>query len=388
MTQEEKNRIATALIVIANNCNVIADTLDADLTADSDENGEPTVSPKKSIKTNGISRKAKEDSEDLPDLDGEITEDDLKGLSFNNLRKIAKQLGADTTGSRAEVIEHILEAKNGGEDEDDEPAPKKSTKKGTAKPDKKSPIKMANKPDDEDDEDNSDDTNDEPEDEIEAQVNEAVADMSTEEIADFLADSGIRAKGKREALIAAVVKAVRDGTIELEDDGEDEKQSAPKSGKKSTKNPDKNAEPADGEDDGEDEDEDEDEDDDTEYGVNDFDNPDMTAKRKKALQKYRKGLEEDFESGEITEDELREWAADGGYDKKALKKMSGEQLLEEYYNATALLFDDEGNEIDPEDDDHEPYEVNGVPYCCGSPLTYDKRHKIYKCEVCGGEYEE
>lgn len=373
MTNEEKSRIATALVVIANNFNVIAETLGVDDVADDfDENGTP-VTQKKAAKSNGISRKAKEDGEDLPDLDGEITEDDLKGLSFNNLRKIAKQLGADTTGSRTEVIEHILEAKNGGksedEDEDDEPKSKKSTKKTAAKSDKKSPIKMAKK-------------SDEDEDEIEAKVNEAVADMSTEEIADFLADSGIRVKGKREALIAAVVKAVRDGTIELEDDGEDEDEKpAPKSDKKSAKKVDKSK--------SDDEDEDsEDDEDDTEYGVNDFDNPDMTAKRKKALQKYRKSLDSDFENGDITEDELREWATDNGYDAKAVKKMKGEKLLDEYYNATALLIDDEGNEIDTEGDDHEPYEVNGVPYCCGSPLTYDKKHKTYKCEICGGEYEE
>lgn len=375
MTNEEKSRIATALVVIANNFNVIAETLGVDDVADDfDENGTP-VTQKKAAKSNGISRKAKEDGEDLPDLDGEITEDDLKGLSFNNLRKIAKQLGADTTGSRTEVIEHILEAKNGGksedEDEDDEPKSKKSTKKTAAKSDKKSPIKMAKKSDEDEDED-----------EIEAKVNEAVADMSTEEIADFLADSGIRVKGKREALIAAVVKAVRDGTIELEDDGEDEDEKpAPKSDKKSAKKVDKSK--------SDDEDEDsEDDEDDTEYGVNDFDNPDMTAKRKKALQKYRKSLDSDFENGDITEDELREWATDNGYDAKAVKKMKGEKLLDEYYNATALLIDDEGNEIDTEGDDHEPYEVNGVPYCCGSPLTYDKKHKTYKCEICGGEYEE
>lgn len=341
MTNEEKSRIATALVVIANNFNVIAETLGVDDVADDfDENGTP-VTQKKAAKSNGISRKAKEDGEDLPDLDGEITEDDLKGLSFNNLRKIAKQLGADTTGSRTEVIEHILEAKNGGKSEDED------------------------------------------EDEIEAQVNEAVADMSTEEIADFLADSGIRVKGKREALIAAVIKAVRDGTIELEDDGEDEDEKpAPKSDKKPTKKADKSKS------DVEDEEEDGEDDEDAEYGVNDFNNPDMTAKRKKALQKYRKSLNSDFENGDITEDELREWATDNGYDAKAVKKMKGEKLLEEYYNATALLIDDEGNEIDTEGDDHEPYEVNGVPYCCGSPLTYDKKHKTYKCEICGGEYEE
>lgn len=379
MTNEEKSRIATALVVIANNFNLIAETLGVDDIADDfDENGTPATQ-KKATKSNGISRKAKEDGEDLPDLDGEITEDDLNGLSFNNLRKIAKQLGADTTGSRTEVIEHILEAKNGGkgedEDEDDAPKSNKSTKKTAAKPDKKSPIKMAKKSDEDEDADDED----EDEDEIEAQVNEAVADMSTEEIADFLADSGIRVKGKREALIAAVIKAVRDGTIELEDDGEDEDEKpAPKSDKKSAKKADKSKSDEDGEDDEED----------AEYGVNDFNNPDMTSKRKKALQKYRKSLDSDFENGDITEDELREWATDNSYDAKSVKKMKGEKLLEEYYNATALLIDDEGNEIDTEGDDHEPYEVNGVPYCCGSPLTYDKKHKTYKCEICGGEYEE
>ena len=33
------------------------------------------------------------------------------------------------------------------------------------------------------------------------------------------------------------------------------------------------------------------------------------------------------------------------------------------------------------------YTVNGVPYCCGRPLSYDEDEGKYVCEHCGGEYE-
>ena len=354
---EQKAKIISALTAISENINTIIDVFSSE---DIEEE-----KPSKPTKINGVSRKAKEDEEVLPDIEGDITEDDLKELSFNNLRKIAKQLGADTTGSRKEVIEHILEAKKSETDEDvEEDGEDEEEEKPVAK---KSPIKMKKRADEEDEE--------EPEDEVELQVNEAVKDMTTEEIADFLADSGIRAKGKREALIAAVVKAVREGTIELEDD-EDEDNDVSEPEDEDTEDNDTDTDDTDGED--------------TEYGVNDVDNPEMTAARKKALEKHRKTLNTDFKNGDITEEDLREWAVENGVaTEKEVKKMKDKQLLDLYFEETALYFDDGGKEIDSTgSEEHEAYEVNGVPYCCGTPLTYDKKHKTYKCEVCGSEYEE
>ena len=58
-------------------------------------------------------------------------------------------------------------------------------------------------------------------------------DMENEDIADILAEVGISAKGKRETLIDKLVKAVREGLVEFDeedeevDDEEDDIEEAP-----------------------------------------------------------------------------------------------------------------------------------------------------------------
>lgn len=294
------------------------------------------------------SRKEREASEKLPDVSNGLTREQLNGLSYNNLKRLAKEMGIPATGARDELTEKILSYDgevpnpNAPADEEETPAPAKTTHKVGKKPE---PVE---EPEDEEEEDP-----------IVAKVMEAVADMTNEEIADVLADVGVKAKGKRQSLISAVIDAVKDGKIDLDDDEdeESEEEETPVSN--------------------------ESEESEEEFDVNDPENPDMTEERKTALEAYKSEVETDFSEGAITRDQIVEWLNEYHGTKDKMKKKSDEELVEEYTYYSSLLINDEGEM--PEEDG--AYTVNGVPYCCGHELAYDEDNETYICETCGAEYE-
>lgn len=353
----------------------------------SDEEATAKVAPApvKSDKTKTTEKKTPAKAAEAdPDTDGEITEEYLEGLSYNNLKKLAKQLGITAVGAREELVEKILTL-NGGEadgadeadddDEDDKPAKTSPKKSAPAK----KPLGKKSAPEPEP-EDEDEDDEDEEEDPIVTSVNEAVKDMTDEEIADFLTDVGIRAKGKRQALIAAVVKAVREGKIELDDEDEEEENPVRESRRtdSKTKAPDKKSKKSKNEPE-EEEDEDEKESDD----INDPDNEDMTDERREAIREFTSEAQEQFDSGELTRKDIVSWLTDMGVeDKSSCKSMTDDELFERYVYVSCLFIDDEG-----EMNEEGGYTVNGVPYCCGAPLKYSKDTKTYICEACGSEYE-
>lgn len=298
------------------------------------------------------SRKEKEASEKLPDVSNGLTEEQLNSLSYNNLKRLAKEMGIPATGARDELTKKILSYEGEVPNpeapvEEETPAPAKATRKIEKKPE---PVE---EPEEEDD--------DEEEDPIIAKVMEAVEDMTNEEIADILADVGVKAKGKRQSLISAVIQAVKDGKIDLDDEGDEEEEDSEE----------ENA-PAESE-----------ESEEEEFDVNDTDNPDMTEERKTALEAYKSEVEHDFEDGAITREQIIEWLNEYHGTEDSMKKKSDEELVEEYIYYSSLLINDEGEM--PEEEG--AYTVNGVPYCCGHELAYNEDNETYICETCGAEYE-
>lgn len=293
------------------------------------------------------SRKEKEASEKLPDASEGLTEEQLNSLSYNNLKKLAKEMGIPATGARDELTKKILNFDGevpAPEAEEETPAPaQKTTRKVEKKPE---PVE---EPEEDDD--------DEEEDPIVAKVMEAVEDMTNEEIADILADVGVKAKGKRQSLISAVIQAVKDGKIDLDDEeSEDEEEEAPAESEES---------------------------DEDEFDINDPENPDMTEERKTALEAYKSEVVNDFDDGAITRDRIIEWLNEYHGTKDTMKKKSNEDLVEEYIYYSSLLINDEGEM--PEEEG--AYTVNGIPYCCGHELAYNEDNETYICETCGAEYE-
>lgn len=305
------------------------------------------------------SRKEREANEKIPNPNDDLTQEQLDGLSYNNLKRLAKEMGIPAVGSRDELTQKILnfdgEVPNTDEEESEETEAESVQEEAPAR--KSSPRKLGKKteepePDEEDEEEEVDP--------IVEKVNEAVEDMTNEEIMDILADVGVKAKGKRQSLISAVIKAVRDGKIDLDDEESDE----------------------------EDEDEAEteaesDTNEEVEYDVNDIENPDMTEERRTAIKAYEAEIRADFENGDLTRKQLVEWLNEFNDTKDTMKKKSDEDILNEYIYCSCLLINDEGEM--PEEEGG--YTVNGVAYCCGHELAYNEDNDTYICEVCGAEYE-
>ena len=294
-------------------------------------------------------RKEKEASEKLPDASNGLTQEQLDGLSYNSLKRLAKEMGIPATGARDELTQKILsydgEVPN-PEAKEETPAPAKSSRKIEK-------TETVEEPEDDEEE----------EDPIVAKVTEAVEDMTNEEIADILADVGVKAKGKRQSLISAVIQAVKGGKIDLDDESEDEEseESEETAPAESTVE----------------------ETEDEEFDVNDPENPDMTKERKVALETYKAEVESDFENGSISRDQIIEWLNEYHGTNKPMTKKSDEELVEEYIYYSSLLINDEGEM--PEEEG--AYTVNGVPYCCGHELAYNEDNETYICETCGAEYE-
>lgn len=349
-------KIIEAVKGIRDNLNIIIEEME-NTTSEPVTVAEPKVEPKNEVpaeetkvetpapETAPKSRKEKEASEELPDASNGLTIEQLNGLSYNNLKRLAKEMGIPATGARDELTQKILsyegEVPNPEAPAEETPAPAKTTRK----------IEKKSEPVEEEEDD-------EEEDPIVAKVMEAVEDMTNEEIADILADVGVKAKGKRQSLISAVIQAVKDGKIDLDDEEEEEseEETAPAESEESEEE---------------------------EFDVNDPNHPDMTKERKTALEAYKSEVENDFADGSITRDQIVEWLNEYHGTKDTMKKKSDEDLVEEYIYYSSLLINDEGEM--PEEEG--AYTVNGVPYCCGHELAYNEDNETYICETCGAEYE-
>jgi hypothetical protein len=277
--------------------------------------------------------------ETTAEVKSEYSREELDEMSYNNIKTLAKNLGLSAKGDRETLIEMILSSGDDSADEEQE-APKQKASKPKGK---KTP-----EPEPEEDEEESDD--------LETMVNNAVAEMTDGEILEFLLESGIKAKGKRQALIAAVIKGVREGKIELSEE-EDEEES-----------------------------EDEDEESETEFGVNDFDNPEMPEDRAAGIKDFAKEIKNSFKEEELTREDMINFINEYNGTKDKMKKVKDKELLEQYTEIACMFIDDDGELHSLDCSDPEAYFVNGVPFCCGKELKYDEETQMYICEECGTEY--
>ena len=326
----------------------------------------PMATEKKSAKSKKAPAKKEEIVEDTVEdtvEDGteesvSYTKEDLDQMTFNDLRKLAKELGLKVKGDRETIAKAILASNATVEPEDEEVEEKPS--KAKKAPAKRVAIPKEEDEEVEDDDDDEDDVDDI--DEVTQNVLDIVEDMETSEIADILSDAGLSPKGKRQALIDKVIKAVKDGTISIDD-----------------------------EDDGEDAEEDEDTAEDTEdeaedFGPNDFDNPNMTDERREALEALDGQLRKDFKAKKLKlatmKKELKAFYDGDDEALEAIAEMKSDEILDNYIDMKQLFIDDDGEENETES----PYSVNGEYYCCGMPLTYNEDDNTFICEVCGSEY--
>ena len=272
-----------------------------------------------------------------PTIKGNLSRDDLDGMTYNDLKKLAKELGVSAVGARPELTDRIL-----GVEVEVEPEVV--------------------------------DTTDAPEEEptgdaVADKVRALVADMSVSDIADVLAEVGVSAKGKKEALVEKLIKAVKDGLISLEDDEESDGEEVETAD-----------EPTEAEEEVVEESEaDEEEDDPT----NDPENPNMTEERRTALVAFESSTKESVENGEISYEDMRTFLAEfHDMEVADLEEYSDEDILDYYIDAASRFIDDEGNIVE-----EEAYMLNGEPACCGHTLNYDENKNTFHCDVCGNDYD-
>lgn len=343
-------KIIEGLSSIAEGINLIVEGLSKETSVSVNEVAELCPEPVV-VSAKTVSAKSEKVTKPVAVSSSEYTEEELGNMSYNDIKKLAKELGISATGNRKELVKKILSADDTTDSEEIEdtevtPEPVKETK-SSKKSAPKSFKKKVEEPEPEPEIDEPDDSEEEEElDPTEAKVKEATEDMSDEELRELLEDVGVSPKGKRQSLISKLVKAVEDGLIDI--DGEDEEAETPES--------------------------DEVEESDVTEG--------MTKARRESYEGLCDDTSEAFESGEITRADLIEFInAFNGTDDK-FKKVSDEELLTKYLELSAMLVDDEGNVVE-----EGAYTINDEPYCCGHPLHYDEDSEKFICECCGSEYE-
>ena len=326
---------------------------------------------KKEAAPKKISRKEREAAEEIP---AKLTRESLSGLSYNTLKRLAKDMGIKAVGGREDLTKAILDQEVTVPKEEVAEVEEEPVKNKVAKKPLKSVKKAEPEPEEEGDEDdegllnseeNSGEEADNEEDgeeevsDLEKRVQVILEDASNEEIADFLTECGIPAKGKRQALIDTFIKGVEDGIIDLDelesDDETDEEEVETE------------AEISDEEQEEVEASDEEDED---------------TEERKQALKDLSDSIEAEFESGDISRQQMVEEINYRLGTKKRLNNWSDEEVVAKYIELQKVLVDDDGclNELES------PYVLRGANYCCGEPLQ--EIEGGYKCNVCGNEYGE
>lgn len=337
----------------------------AELVAVADTLEIPKTSEKVAPAKKSATKKSKVENQEVDEVDetpveteGIYTKEALDGKKYNELKKIAKEVGVSAKGDRETLIDNILGASEQIEEDFDEDDEEETT------------LEDVEDEDDTDEDDGEEeDVEEEPLDDEESlaeEIEERVSEMETEEIADLLVEAGISAKGKRQALINKLIKAVQDGVIAI--NGEEGVEEEPEE------------EPED--DDYEEEDVEDVEDD--EEDVNDLSNPNIKPARKKALKALKSMLEKKYNDNKLKVATMKK-ALKEYYDESAdeIDDMDNDELFDAYLQLKMLFIDDDGDEVE----EGAPYTLNGEPYCCGQPLQYNEEDDTFICEICGGEYE-
>ena len=264
------------------------------------------------------------------------TVEEIDALSYNELKTLAKELGVkDTKIRKPELLKLVKEALDGSDlpDEEEVEEPKKKAPAGKKKESNVVPFKKKKDEEDETDEEVEQDP-------VMEMILSQTEDMTDEEIAELLVGAGVRASGKRQALLAKVVKAFEAGKITFDDEPE--------------------------------------EDDEEEVEV------ENTPKRKRAIAKTEKEINKLVDDEEIYQEDIEEFLTKfNGVEDAADLEIDEDDLVDEYIKAKLLMVDDDGKTNEFSD----CYEIGGEAYCCGHLLDYDDKEGVYTCTICGEEYD-
>ena len=293
-----------------------------------------------------------EETEAPATVTGKFSKEQLDSMKYNELKKLGASLGVPCTGKRDEITARILaldvevtaepteEGDEGTAEEENKVVPIDKAKKGGLKKSKKTEEVVPQ--------------------EFIDKAKEIAEETDVEEIAEVLADVGIKASGKKSDITMLLAKALADGLIDIDDEDEDESEDEAEFSADSYFE---------------------------EYDPDGVNNPEnMTEERAEAVHAMMEETIEAIENEQITEEDISTFC-ENTCTQDELDQLGDdyefEDLVALYLETKKRLIDDEGNTNEP----GEPYEINEENYCCGHALKYDKKGKVFICEVCGNKYE-
>lgn len=278
--------------------------------------------------------------------------EDLEKMGYNEFKKYAASLGVKCTGSRAEILQRVLEAleieesSKSSESVKDEASDSKKTKKSSK-------------------------------DKFDKQAEEIAKDTDIEDIIEVLSDVDIEADENN--CIEKLAHALREGLVDLDDEDEDDDDAEEVVNEESDEE--------ESIEDGSDE-----EDISPKSYFADFDpeglnDPEtMSKERAKAIESKMTEILEAIEGEELSLEDIESYIEDNTTDdeKELLPDDYTESDLSAFYmELIKRTIDDDGEEHEPSD----PYEIGEENLCCGHILKYSKKTEKYICEICGTEYE-
>lgn len=324
---------------------------------------------------------APEETEAGAEVEGTLSREQLMSMKFNDLKKLGASLGVSCSGKRDEIIDRILNVSVKASVEPEEPEDEGTVEKGKVVPISKSKKGgLKKKKEEPEEEETAEEEEAGPSEESIKLAEELTEDMSAKEIIDYLAECGIKAKGKKSDVILVLAKGIEDGTVELEDDEED------------TEDEEEAEESVDeGEEEVSSDDEEEGEEFNEEsyfpeYDEAGYNNPDsMKEERAEAVKAMMADIIEKVENDELKEEDMQTFLENVCTDEEleALgEDYEFEELVALYCEIRKRFVDDDGEEHEPGD----PYELNEKNFCCGHELKYEKKSKTFICESCGEKY--
>ena len=324
---------------------------------------EPTkVAPKEDIKTSPMPSDTKPVDATVEEPNPQVNRKVLEAMTYNEIKVLAKENGVKAIGNKQSLIDKILEAQASSVDpnsdmtteEVEEEQPQEEVVEGyIATP--KEDVEY------DEEEYEEEPIEDEEEHDLYTKLVRETMDMSDEEIADLLADVGKSPKGKRQALLAKLEEAVREGLISLDDEDDQEEDTTQQ--EEEVVEEDVKEEP-------------------TVEEVEIAGSEERVAKVEELYETYISQYENEEISLKDVQDFLKDYYNESNDYATIVETYTEEEMVEHYALIHAQLVDDEGVEYDW----GEPYVVDDEYWCSGKPMKYLDENTLYD-EVTGEKFD-
>lgn len=265
------------------------------------------------------------------EVDAEVLAE-LQAMTYNQLKKLAKDNGLDTTGKKDDLIARLLPLAMADDEEEATPEVVEAQPEEVTQEEVVEEVEEATP--------NT----------LYSKVERELAEYSVEELAEILESVGISPKGKRQALLSKICDAVEEGLLEFdtEEDAEGEEAVAV---------------------------------DEKPVAINPYFNPDtMTELRRLAVEEAVEDINTQIDNGEIEEEMIDDLMPHFYTDYDT--KFPIEDKIKYFVEAYQRLIDDEGERHEFQ----EPYYIDEKEACCGHFLNTLENGNLH-CEICGNEYE-